>query len=135
MVGYEEVPDKCSEEAEDPLYRTRHAHYVGEGTFDIGGVMINVPSETKGIGRNIPLRFGNCVGDTNTLTLQVDMRHQDVSPHGVHVMGIFNDWDLAGTQMHPDSNGIYTLDIPFTVDKTAWVRLQFSIIWNISHSN
>ena len=43
--------------------------------------------------------------------LQVDMSNEDVSPDGVHVMGNFNDWNPAGTQMHPDSNGIYAVNI------------------------
>lgn len=47
----------------------------------------------------------------NTITLQVNMSEQVVSPNGVHVAGSFQGWNPSTTPMQDLGNGIYSVDI------------------------
>ena len=81
-----------------------------------------------------PVCFGACVAcgtevATTSVTFEVDMSLQVVSPDGVHVAGSFQGWDPAGTELtDEDGDGVYsvTLDIePATyqykfVNGNAW---------------
>lgn len=46
-----------------------------------------------------------------TVTFQVDMRLQEVSPDGVHLVGDFQAWNPAGTPMVASENGIYSAEV------------------------
>jgi hypothetical protein len=59
--------------------------------------------------------FGSCVVCNPPLynvTFKVDMSTQIVSPEGVHLMGSFQDWDPAATEMITTGNNIYEVTIP-----------------------
>ncbi|MEZ4798383.1 MAG: hypothetical protein R2809_01125 [Flavobacteriales bacterium] len=47
----------------------------------------------------------------NTITLQVNMSEQTVSPNGVHVAGSFQGWNPSTTPMMDMGNGIYAVDV------------------------
>jgi 1,4-alpha-glucan branching enzyme len=57
--------------------------------------------------------FSQCsaCGTPVTLTLQVDMSQQTVSPNGVHVAGTFNGWSTVATAMTLSSGSIYVATV------------------------
>jgi len=58
--------------------------------------------------------FGSCVvcnPPQYDVTFKVDMSTQIVSPDGVHLMGSFQDWDPAATEMLPAGNDIYEVTV------------------------
>lgn len=57
--------------------------------------------------------FSQCgpCGTPVTLTLQVDMAQQTVSPDGVHVAGSFNGWSTAATALTLNTGSIYTATV------------------------
>ena len=57
--------------------------------------------------------FSQCgaCGTPVTLTLQVDMSQQTVSPQGIHVAGNFNGWSTIATTMNVSTGSIYTATV------------------------
>ncbi|MBM3427451.1 MAG: T9SS type A sorting domain-containing protein [Bacteroidetes bacterium] len=60
-----------------------------------------------------------------SITFQVNMSQQTVSPNGVHIAGSFQGWSANGTSMtDPDGDGVYTV----TVDVAANNSYQFKYL-------
>ncbi len=54
----------------------------------------------------------SCTPPTYSLTLEVDMTGQTVSPNGVHVAGSFQGWTPNTTPLTNQGNGIWSVTIP-----------------------
>ena len=60
--------------------------------------------------------FGSCQPcpppqPEHTVTFQVDMTYETVSPDGVHLAGTFQGWDPAATEMTPVGDNIYQITL------------------------
>ncbi|MFP4471986.1 MAG: carbohydrate-binding module family 20 domain-containing protein, partial [Bacteroidales bacterium] len=58
--------------------------------------------------------FGSCTicnPPLVTITFQVDMSNETVSPNGVHLAGAFQGWDPAATEMLPVGDEIYSVTV------------------------
>ena len=69
--------------------------------------------------------FSQCGPCTSpvSLTLQVDMSQQTVSPNGVYVAGSFNNWSTTATPLTAQGNGVYAAT--FQVNGGAAYQYKF----------
>jgi hypothetical protein len=83
---------------------TQTTLFSGSGAFPYGGGAANVPSWDS---LNFQVVCPAAVPQVS-VTFQVDMSRETVSPNGVHIAGNFQGWNPSATPMVSQGNGIYT---------------------------
>lgn len=72
---------------------------------------------------------GPCATTTVTLTLQVDMSQQTVSPDGVYVAGSFNTWSTTATPMTAAGGGVYSATLTVNAGSTHQYKFINGNTW------
>jgi hypothetical protein len=98
---------------------TQTTLFDGGGAFPYGGGAANVVSWDS---LNFQVVCPPAIPQVS-VTFQVDMSRETVSPNGIHIAGSFQGWNPSATPMVSQGNGIYTYTA--TVDANTTYEYKF----------
>ena len=81
--------------------------------------------------------FSSCVAcdvPPVNITFQVDMSNEVVDPAGVHIAGVFQEWDAGATPMVDQGNGVWTYTTALAQGSAVQYKFINGNVWGLDES-